>query len=65
MKKVHFYFSCTVLDTSFKHLIDDELKSKGRLFLDLDTEWEGKRGEEVLNVQEKSGMKARFTSGGF
>ena len=63
-----FRFSCAVLDTTFVHMLDDEvceLKSKGRLFLELDTEWEGKRGEEVLIVQEKSGMKARFTSGGF
>lgn len=63
-----FRFSCAVLDTTFVHLLDDEvrnLKSNGRLFLELDTKWEGKRGEEVLIVQQQSGMKTRFTSGAF
>lgn len=63
-----FRFSCAVLDTTFVNFSDEEvrsLKRDGRFFLELDTAWEGKRGEEVLIVQEQTGMKARFTSGGF
>lgn len=63
-----FRFSCAVLDTTFVNFSDEEvrtLKRDGRHFLELDTMWEGKRGEEVLIVQEQTGMKARFTSGGF
>ena len=66
--KDHFRFSCAVLDVTFVHFHEDEvsdLKSKGRIFLELDATWEGKRGEEVLIVQEQVGMKTRFTSGGF
>lgn len=64
----HFRFSCAVFDATFVNFYDEEvrsLKADGRLFLELDTSWEGKRGEEVLIVQEQLGMKARFTSGGF
>jgi hypothetical protein len=64
----HFRFSCAVLDATFMNLHDEEVQSleaDGRLFLELDTSWEGKRGEEVLIVQEQTGMKARFTNGGF
>lgn len=64
----HFRFSCAILDVTFVHFHEDEvsdLKSKGRLFLELDATWEGKRGEEVLIIQEQIGMKTRFTSGGF
>ena len=63
-----FRFSCAVLDTTFVHFNEDEvrsLKSDGRFFLELNTTWEGERGEEVLIVQEQTGMKARFTSGAF
>lgn len=63
-----FRFSCAVLDTTFVNFSDEEvrtLKKEGRYFLELDTTWEGKRGEEVLIVQEQVGLKARFTSGGF
>lgn len=63
-----FRFSCAVLDTTFVNFIADEvrsLKSDGRLFLELNTSWEGKRGEEVFIVQEQAGMKARFTNGAF
>ena len=66
--KDRFRFSCAVLDATFVHFHDEEVRSMkedGRLFLQLDTSWEGKRGEEVLIVQEQTGMKARFTSGGF
>lgn len=64
----HFRFSCAVLDTTFVNFHDDEvrnLQSNGRLFLELDSQWEGNRGEEVLIVQQQSGNKARFTSGAF
>lgn len=64
----HFRFSCAILDTTFVHFHDDEvsnLKAGRRFFLELNTDWEGKRGEEVLIVQEQTGIKARFTSGGF
>lgn len=64
----HFRFSCAVLDTTFVNFDDDEvrnLKSSGRIFLALDSKWEGKRGEEVLIVQQQIGMKTRFTSGNF
>ena len=63
-----FRFSCAVLDTTFVHFSDREIqdmKELGRLFLDLCTTWEGKRGEEVLIVQEQVGLKSRFTSGAF
>lgn len=61
-----FRFSCAVLDTTFVCLTEDEirdLKSSRRLFLELDTLWEGKRGDKVLIVQEQVGMKSRFTNG--
>ena len=35
-------------------MLENELKSKGHLFLELDTEWEGNRGEEVLIWYESS-----------
>ena len=63
-----FRFSCAVLDVTFIHLYEHEVrnfKTDGRLFLELDTTWEGKRGEEVLIVQQQVGMKSRFTSGAF
>lgn len=64
----HFRFSCAVLDATFVNFHEDEVRSlkiDRRLFLELDTTWEGTRGEEVLIVQEQIGMKARFTNGGF
>ncbi len=63
-----FRFSCAILDATFVHLKDDEVRrfqGSGRLFLKLDTSWEGKRNEEVFIVQDQVGMKSRFTNGGF
>ena len=63
-----FRFSCAVLDTTFVQLHPNEAKelvAHGRRFLKLDTTWVGKKGEEVLIVQQQVGMKSRFTNGIF
>lgn len=63
-----FRFSCAVLDTTFVHLRSEEvenLQASGRQFQELDTSWIGKKGEEVLIVQQQVGMKSRFTNGTF
>ena len=63
-----FRFSCPVLDATFVSCKDDEvreLKMSGRLFLELTTDWNGQRGDEVLIVQQQAGFKTRFAHGKF
>jgi len=62
-----FRFSCAVLDTTFVQLHPQEvqgLKAHGRKFLEMDTTWVGKKGDEVVIVQQQVGMKSRFTTNG-
>lgn len=63
-----FRFSCPVLDATFVSCKEDEvreLKTSGRLFLELSTDWNGQRGDEVLIVQQQAGFKTRFAHGKF
>ena len=63
-----FRFSCPILDATFLHLTNEEvlhLRSQKRLFLELSTDWEGSRKEEVMLVQQQKGMKTRFANGAF
>jgi hypothetical protein len=63
-----FRFCCPVMGATFVVLTDDETKeilSLGRKFLKLHTEWEIKKGDEVLLIQQQAGLKTRFANGSF
>lgn len=66
--KRRFRFCCPVMGATFVVLSDDETKeveSMGRKFLKLHTDWEIKKGDEVLLVQQQAGLKTRFANGTF
>lgn len=63
-----FCFTCPILDATFIHITGPEvaqLTSHKRLFLELSTDWEGTRNEEVLVVKQQVGNKSRFANGKF
>ena len=63
-----FRFCCPVMGATFIILTEDETKeieSLGRKFLKLHTEWEVKKGDEVLMIQQQAGLKTRFANGTF
>ena len=66
--KHRFRFCCPVMGATFVSLTDDETKEieiLGRKFLKLHTEWEVKKGDEVLMIQRQAGLKTRFANGTF
>ena len=66
--KHRFRFCCPVMGATFVVLTDDETKeieTYGRKFLKLYTDWEVKKGDEVLMVQQQAGLKTRFANGTF
>lgn len=63
-----FRFCCPVMGATFVILTNDETKeveTLGRKFLKLHTEWEVKKGDEVLLIQQQAGLKTRFANGTF
>lgn len=63
-----FCFCCPVMGATFVLLTDDETKeveTLGRKFLKLHAEWEAKKGDEVLLIQQQAGLKTRFANGTF
>lgn len=63
-----FRFCCPVMGATFVLLTDVETKeveTLGRKFLKLHTEWEVKKGDEVLLIQQQAGLKTRFANGTF
>ena len=63
-----FRFTCPILDATFLCLTNEEvlnLRSRKRLFLELSTDWEGIRKQEVMLIQQQVGFKTRFANGVF
>ena len=57
-----------MLDATFIHLSDHEvqsLSSRGRKFLELLTKWDGKKGDQILVIQQQTGFKTQFAQGSY